>query len=187
MASFSRQLFEIGRCRQDILRMARGLDSDSLHARRGGETWSILDVVEHLVLSEASVLQGFPDEFPDEPPGQTVKNRVLFFVVMFILRFRIPVKASSGGMVPRRKNDLEELAEQWDANHRWIRGFFEGLNKAGMRKAVFSHRVSGPLTPGQALAVLRVHMERHLGQIQRLVSPELPRYGLRREDLPTKR
>jgi hypothetical protein len=84
---------------------------------------------------------------------------------MSILRFNIPVKTPSSGMRPSGKKDLGELRNMWEENSDRIRAFAEGLDRDGLGKAVFSHPVSGPMTPGQALAMLEVHLRRHIKQI----------------------
>ena len=93
---------------------------------------------------------------------------MLLGLVMFILRFDIPVKAPSRGMLPQGGRPLDELREMWDGNHRWMRSCLGSLDSSGWRRPVFMHPVSGPLSPAQAVRMLEVHLDRHIRQIRRL-------------------
>jgi hypothetical protein len=130
--------------------------------------WSILEIIEHLVISERDVMPGLSD--PSDPASnpRTSKDRILFLLVMVLLRFPIPIRTPSKGMVPGGKKSLEELRSMWDQNHRWLRDFVEGLDRAGSTQAIFHHPVAGPLTPSQAAWMLEVHLKRHIKQIKRL-------------------
>jgi hypothetical protein len=106
------------------------------------------------------------DELEEQPRG--LKNRALYLVVMCILRFGIPVKAPSTAMLPTGERSVAELREMWDENHRRLRSFVGGLDRAGARRAIFRHPVTGPLSVSQGIRMLDVHLDRHIRQIHRL-------------------
>jgi len=143
------------------------LGANAISARPQPDTWSILEIVEHLVLAEAAILQGLPPaaELNDRP--RSLKQRLLFQVVMAILRFGIPVRVPSRSMVPTGQAPLTELRKRWDENLHWLRSYAGGLDAAGERRAVFLHPVAGPITLAQALRMDRLHLAVHLRQIQK--------------------
>jgi hypothetical protein len=128
-----------------------------------------------LVLAEAAILQGLPPaaELTDRPRG--LKQRILFQVVMAILRFGIPVKVPTRRMIPSGQVSLTELRKRWDGHLLWLRAYAAGLDAQGERRAVFQHPVAGPITLAQALRMDQLHLNIHARQIQRLrESPDAP-------------
>lgn len=155
---------------QDRLALLDGVEAlgaDAISARPQPDTWSILEIVEHLVLAEAAILQGLPPaaELNDRP--RSLKHRLRFQVVMAILRFGIPVRVPSRSMVPTGQAPLTELRRRWDENLHWLRSYAGGLDAVGERRAVFLHPVAGPITLAQALRMDRLHLDVHLRQIRK--------------------
>ncbi|MBK9795415.1 MAG: DinB family protein [Holophagaceae bacterium] len=150
-----------------LLDGVEALGADAISARSQPDTWSILEIVEHLVLAEAAILQGLPPttELTDRP--RSLKQRILFQVVMAILRFGIPVKVPTRRMVPTGQVPLEELRKRWDGHLRWLRTHGEGLDAEGERRAVFQHPVAGPITLAQALRMACLHLGVHRRQIRK--------------------
>lgn len=132
--------------------------------------WCILEIVEHMVIAEEDVMAGFVDLEQRTPRRRRFRHRVLYRVVMFILRHGIPVKVPSETMRPSGKVALADLAERWSDNHATLRAFVDGLDAAALRQPIFGHPVAGPITVGEALRMLEVHLARHAGQIDGIVS-----------------
>jgi hypothetical protein len=144
------------------------LDPASLVAKPLPGKWSILEILEHLVLAERAVLQGLPDPVRLIERKRTLKHRVRYVLVMFVLKFGIPVEVPSPAMVPCGRRGLAELRRLWDENQAWLRAYVDRLDRKGVRRAVFEHPVAGPLTPEQAVHIDQVHLDTHIRQIRRL-------------------
>ena len=161
--------------RSALLERLAGTKSTRLStpARPGG--WSILEIVEHLVRAEDAVLGELDDAgaVADRPAHRrTLRQRLLHLVVLLVLRFRIPVSAPSRAMLPRGGASLESLRRRWEANHRQLREVVDRLGASGAGRAIFHHPVSGPITTRQALRLLEIHLDRHLGQIRAIEKAE---------------
>jgi len=102
---------------------------------------------------------------------RSLKNRCIYPIVIFVLRFRIPVKVPARRMLPTGQASLAEVRTAWDENLRWLRGYVAGLSPDGGRHAVFRHPVAGPITLIQALRMDRLHFATHLRQIRRRLAP----------------
>jgi hypothetical protein len=151
-----------------------GADPALLSARPGPGKWSIREIVEHLVLSERDVL-GEPDELAArEPLKRSTKDRFRYLIVMFILRFDIPVKAPSPGMLPEGDRDLAGLGVDWEAGHAELRRWLESSDPAIVARPLFVHPVAGPMTTAQSLRMLEVHLDRHLRQIRSILKRARP-------------
>jgi hypothetical protein len=166
VASLRARIVRIERRRNELLDRLALLREEHLAATPIEGKWSILEIVEHLVPSERDVMPGISDPSDLASRLRTLKDRILFLLVMVLLRFPIPVRTPSKGMVPRGKKSLGELRDMWDQNHQWLKSFFDGLGRESLRRPVLAHPVAGPLTPGQAVWMLEVHLVRHLKQIR---------------------
>lgn len=177
MKSLTDRLQRIEALRTSLLAETGGLDLQSLTTRLEPDKWSILEVLEHLVRSETDVMRGIFEGETLAARERTLGNRMAFLVVMFVLRYPIPVKTPSRGMVPRGKWSWDEISSKWEQNHKTIRKFVDELDEEGRRQAVFAHPVSGPLTPYQAILMLEVHLRRHARQIRRMIPSLLDSRG----------
>ena len=144
------------------------LSADVLRAKPRPGAWSILEIVEHVVVAEAVILQGLPPRTQLVARPRSVRHHSLYLVVMFILRCGIPVKVPSRRMLPTGTLSLAELRRTWDEHMRWLRGFEGDPEEDAHRKAVFTHPVAGPITLIQALRMDQLHLQTHIRQISKL-------------------
>jgi hypothetical protein len=154
--------------RSELLDRAGALAPGVLRGRPQPDKWSIRESIEHLVLAEEDVLIDLANLDRLAPRARRPKDRLLYFVVMFVLRYDIPVKAPSDAMLPKGDIPLTELRKRWEANHARLRAYVEEMDGSALRRAVFRHPVTGPLTPPQAIRMLEVHLDRHARQIREL-------------------
>lgn len=154
--------------RRALLADLQELPPARLSARPRPDKWSILEIVEHLVLAERAILQEMPDATALVARPRTVAHHVKYWVVLAVLRFSIPVKVPAPGMHPRGRSTLAELAQQWDANSQWLHAYAASQDAHGLRLAVFTHPIAGPLTLPQTLRTAAYHVAVHAAQIRRI-------------------
>ena len=156
--------------RRALLDEVEALSDERLTAKPVPGKWSILEIVEHLVLAERDVLQNLPEPSQLVARPRRLKARVSYPLVMFVLRHGIPAKVPSPRMVPTGRASLAALRRQWDETHQWLRIYVDGLARGDFGKAVFEHPIAGPLTVEQAIRMDLVHLETHAREIRRLVA-----------------
>ncbi len=157
-----------GGSRRALLEELEALDPATLAAKPRAGEWSILEIVEHLVLAERAVFRGLPDPSSLVARARGPAAHVRYFLVTVALKSPLAVDVPSPAMVPRGGLSLADLRRAWDDNRDWLLSCLEFLGPAGVRKAVFEHPVAGPLTVEQAIRLGRVHLERHIRQITAL-------------------
>jgi hypothetical protein len=160
------QAFDVQR--NALLDEMETLEPGKLLARPRAGKWSILEIVEHLVLAERVVFQGLPEPSQLKIREPRPKDRVRYHVVMFVLRTGIPVGVVSPAMLPEGGRDLAALRRLWDENQAWLRAYVESLGAKGIHRPALKHPVAGPLTLRQAIVMSRVHLDRHIRQIRTL-------------------
>jgi hypothetical protein len=146
------------------------LNDEQVRRKLGPDTWSLLEIVQHLVLSEREVLQNLP-----EPKILTARKRgfrhlVSYALVLVVLRWKIPAPVPSDGMVPDGNTSLSELHHQWDENLSWLREYLDTLGPEDLPRAVFRHPIVGPMTVAQTTYLAKLHFDVHLRQIKKVKS-----------------
>jgi len=169
MISELRDKFEMyDHTRRALLDELALLNDDQIRRKPGPSEWSILQIVQHMVLAEQGVMKYLPEpeEFIARKRG--LRARIFYVVVLLILRWNIRVPVPSKRMVPDGNTSLSEVRQQWDENLRWFRGYLDSLRPEDLKRAVFSHPVAGPLTGPQAGKMAQYHFDAHLRQIEKV-------------------
>jgi hypothetical protein len=161
------QAFDQRRC--TLLDQVEALSAERLVARPIPGTWSILEIVEHLVLAEREVLQNLAEPSELVARRRGLKAHLAYPMVMVVLKCGIPVKAPSPRMLPKGNTSLADLRRQWDESQRWFRSYVNALDREGFGRAVFAHPVAGPMNVGQTLHMGQLHVATHSRQIRRLI------------------
>ncbi len=154
--------------RNALLDEMEALEPGKLLARPLPEKWSILEIVEHLVLAERVVFQGLPEPSKLKIREPRLKDRIRYLIVMFVLRTGIPVGVVSPAMLPEGGRNLAELRRLWNENQAWLRAYVNSLGPKGIHRPALKHPVAGPISVRQAVIMSRVHLDRHIGQIRAL-------------------
>jgi hypothetical protein len=109
----NQRLHELNEKRGALLDEMEALDPAKLLAKPLAGKWSILEIIEHLVLKERSSRACQTRRVLGERERR-LKHRFRYLIVMFVLRYGIPVPVPSPAMVPRGARSLPELRRLWD-------------------------------------------------------------------------
>lgn len=104
------------------------------------------------------------------PRRRKLKSRLLYWLVIGILRFDIPVRVPDPAMLPSGEPSLDELRERWRRSHALLRQWLEGMGADAAREAYFRHPVVGGMTASQSLLMLEVHLDRHIRAMRAMVA-----------------
>jgi len=154
--------------RRALLDELGALEPAVLSAKPLPGKWSILEIVEHLVLAERAVFKGMPDPLRLDARERGLGDHARYLLVTFILKAGVPVRAPSRRMLPQGGRSLAELRHMWDENKAWLLSVLDALGPEGLGKAVFEHPVAGPLTVEQSVRMVQVHFDGHVKQIRAL-------------------
>jgi len=164
------QLERIEALRRSLLEDVASVPEAQRRRRPAPDAWSMLEIVEHLVLAERVVL-GPSEQWRDRAPStRTWRDRLRYHMVRLVLQRRIRVATPSEQMRPAGRTSFEKLRTVWTAQHAALREFVDTLDQAGARRAIFHHPVAGPLTVRQALHLLEAHLRGHAAQVRRLLT-----------------
>jgi hypothetical protein len=146
------------------------LSDEQLRRKPGPDNWSLLEIVQHMVLSEREVLQDLPESKELTARKRGFRARLSYAVVLAVLRWNIPAPVPSDGMVPDGNTSLSELRHQWEENLSWLRDYLDTLRPEDLQRAVFRHPIAGPMTVAQTIDMAKLHFDVHFRQISKLKS-----------------
>jgi uncharacterized damage-inducible protein DinB len=131
------------------------------------ESWSLTEVVEHLVIAEERGLRGLEKERPADLGsrfGAGVKIRLL--TLMAPLPFR--VKAPSKGLLPTGIPELGDLAVRWGEARCKLAGVLDAIPAESLAERRWRHPIAGWLDTAEWLGFIYAHVNHHRAQIGRI-------------------
>jgi len=170
-------LEESNRERLFLLDEVKALDAENLTAKPQPDLWSILEIVEHLVVAEKEVLSNLPDPIQLIEQKRNLRDRLTYPVVMFILKYNVRVPVPSPTMLPKGLMPLPDLLKEWEVTQKWLKSLIETLEPQDFNKPVFSHPVAGGLTVTQAVLMGHLHLKTHARQIRKRRLTQTPTLG----------
>ncbi len=147
--------------RAEILGVVASLDEATLRQEVHPGKWSLLEIVEHLVLSEEYMLAQL-DGLDSTPAGRTPADYARYALVMAIIRFGIPVRIPSKRLAPQGMRSPDELRAAWLATQERLR---QHVASADPGVPAFRHPVAGPMSTRQTIVMLEAHLRRHRKQL----------------------
>ncbi|MBR10257.1 MAG: hypothetical protein CMP48_21515 [Rickettsiales bacterium] len=151
--------------------MLEGVDADMFQWKKDEHTWSLSQVMDHVIFSEASALRYCQkkmlagDQIPDATLFNTVKIRLYFWALQTKLKFKAPKPISK----PDNSKSVEELKDLWNQTRADYIGFLDNYPDKYLNKAVFRHPLAGRIRLDEMLRFLNTHIIHHQYQINRII------------------
>lgn len=157
----------LARSKDRILELVAAADESQRAAAPGDGRWSMLQVIEHLVLAEEGTLRVLRRGAPAEQ-RVTLRSRFILQAIelLFILRARVRVPSPS--LAPSGAVSFEVLRQRWNEAREGIAREVMVLDAKGLQAPRFRHPIAGWLTMGQGLDFLDRHIRHHERQVHRL-------------------
>jgi len=151
-----------------LLQHLNSLNHDVLHFKAGTDKWSIVEVIEHLVMAEENMLQqltGAASGPPLDPQDRSARN---YHIVINVMTQDIPVDVPDESMEPLGQIGLAELLERWNAARQKTRAYIAGIKSENAGDLVYRHPFAGALDMAETLRFIDVHFDNHMRHIDTL-------------------
>jgi len=168
LSALEKKLCRLNEWRTAWLDRIGAIPPDKLVATPRPGKWSILEIIEHIAVSERVVLQDLPAPSLLVERPRRLEHHFRYLLVAFLLHSAIPIRMPSQNLAPKGGRSLNELRSLWAENHEWLLAYVRQLDAKGLRRPVFEHPAAGPLTVGQAVYLNQIHVGRHVRQIESL-------------------
>jgi hypothetical protein len=161
---------------KDALLGALSIESpERLAFRAGGKGWCALDVVQHLVLVEESVVGYARKKLQGKPQPVPALGRAKLALLVLILRSPVRFRAPTTLVIPAETFPLAELSVRWGNVRVHFREILGSLPDERRRTLLFRHPIGGALDPLGTLDFVHEHAKHHDAQIRRTWrSPGVP-------------
>jgi len=144
-------------------------------------SWSILNILEHIVLSEEASLAYVLKKtsvVADLKPI-SVKSWLKIWLMKLVLQFKVKYKAPKHvDPIKSTITDIKELTLRWE-NSRDVLYDISQLSPRILEKGILKHPYAGMLNFSQLLVFFETHFEHHLVQINHLVELDQQQLGVR--------
>jgi uncharacterized damage-inducible protein DinB len=154
-----------------FLSRVAGLSTSQLHFRPVPGSWSVSDILDHLVRVEKELLTAVRAELPSGT-ARGLRDRIgaVFIICVMLSPMRVKAPASVPGILPQTTTDPTNTALRWAEVRTEMADLLGRLRTDQLRAGLFRHPVSGWMTIQQALTFLSAHMRHHTYQLNRLMS-----------------
>ena len=153
--------------RAAFIQQIQGLSAEQLSFQPAPDNWSIVMVLEHLVMAEQEILERAEQVPEGVPQNRTFRDRIAFFITILVLRCGIPVSVVSDTMAPTGRASLDKLLSHWKENQQKLLQMTDTLYRDKYNKYRFRHPFAGPLSHRQVVRLAYEHLLSHLRQVQR--------------------
>jgi uncharacterized damage-inducible protein DinB len=172
----SRLLQKLDREKSRVFTHASSLSLPQLLFKPSPESWSVLEVLDHVSRVERAMLavwkENLPNGHPVAPP-----ERFRALIVRCVMRSPVKVKVPRGAesVLPAASASLAGIAAGTSQTRNEIQQLLDTLSSRQHSRGFVRHPVSGWMTPSMTLAFLRAHLRHHRYQISKLIrSPDFP-------------
>lgn len=158
------------RQRAALLESLRPLDDARLRFSPAPGSWSLMQVVEHLVLVEELTLAQMATVTPRPVPlKKRLRTSAMIGIIQLAFRAGARIRAPSGALKPPVTGvTLDELARRWGEARCRMAGRLDVVSPAQLRDRVMRHPYAGWLTHTQMLNFFHYHTVHHQRQIGRI-------------------
>jgi uncharacterized damage-inducible protein DinB len=153
--------------RQVVFELLYGLSADQTTFRVGPGRWSILMVLEHVVIAEEIVLADI-QAGRAEPAGSAPKSPEAFHRVIKALEKDIPMEVPLPELEPTGVVSLDDLIIRWEAARTGLLQALEKIPPETLTTPICRHPVAGPMDARESIEFLAVHLDHHRRQVRRI-------------------
>lgn len=142
---------------------------EQLEYKSSPEMWSMLQVVNHLLISEQHIYQYLCKKNQAktlDPAGVAAAARSL--VLNAFLKSPLRVSAPRQLPLPESPRALPEMRKDWDATRRDMETFLMELPSERLQKIIFRHPFAGRFNIAQTLKFMINHIVHHIRQVRRI-------------------
>lgn len=156
--------------REALFQHLDSLSSEVLCFKAGPDKWSIVEVVEHLVIAEDDLLTQLTTEEPSPPLDINSRTPKKYQTVIKVMERDIEVDVPHESMEPHGRLTLDELLKQWNGIREKLQGLLAEIPAGNLDDLVYRHPYGGPLDISETLHFIEVHFDNHIRHIDRILA-----------------
>ncbi len=170
-ARFQRKINYLNDELDRLLDELKNYSQEQLSAKPRPDAWSVLQVMQHLMMAEAKSIQyikkktSYPEGLKKAGALSGLRPAFLKFFLWLPLKYKAPAIVNEDHF--RENISLDALSTEWRASRGELVHFFENLKPEWKDKEIFRHALAGRMPPEGMLTFFSDHFARHRKQIDR--------------------
>ena len=143
-------------------------NQEAMHKHPAEGKWSVVQVCEHLRLSEKATLGYIQKKTQDKSKLVNNTFKSGFYIGLMKLAYLSPMKFKAPGNLPQPENskEIDALLTLWNDERNTMEKVFIGLDTDILQLGIFRHPYLGRLNAKQTLVFMEDHFDRHFKQIK---------------------
>lgn len=154
----------------DLFEDLKDYTDNSLN-RSPSEAWSVLEIMQHLMLAERQSLtyiqEKMEDGFAFDQAGMGSHFRSFLLNITLSLPFKFSAPYSMGKDAFHNNATFWEVVKEWRESRGQLKNFLNGLPPEAFKQTLYKHPKAGLLTISGMLSFYEKHFDRHLKQIRK--------------------
>jgi uncharacterized damage-inducible protein DinB len=174
--SLTSKFSELEKITRQLLNDLSKYDHEILQIKPTEEAWSVVQVLNHLIMSENGTVRYLNkkilgiEDVRDVTIFTSIRMLVFKRVFSGTRKFKAPKVISN----PGNGESLDELRQKWNETRDGIKRFLEEYPEQHMKKAIFRHPFAGRISIEQTLDFFIFHIKHHKHQINRILKNKKP-------------
>ena len=170
------QIFEtIDGTRDRLYNRVKGLTDEQANAHLNASAWSVTEIIEHLTIMEDRLVRMMKVMLTKAEGASTESNGASagmkpFSLDGFIERSRSEKYVAPEAVRPSGTTQLADLLARMRDSRQELHTLRPRIEATDLSMATYPHPAFGPLNFYHWLALIGLHEERHLGQIESVLS-----------------
>lgn len=137
--------------------------------RPSPSSWSLLEVIEHLVIVEERILTMIAKSLSETPRRASIFASARMALYIFVIRRPIKIPAPIEAIKPSGKQNFQQLKSRWgECETQWLKYFSDA--SIDPQRALFNHPLGGWFTLKQSGRFVVEHINHHHFQLARIES-----------------
>lgn len=157
----------------DLISELEKYDDSILNKKPNPESWSVLQVIHHLMLSEDYALKYVKKKLSFNPKLKNTGLQTQFRVFLWDAYLYAPFKFNAPAAINTENlpetSSLAEIKEKYPVIRQNTTDFFETVSDELLRKEVYKHPFAGRLSLAGMLHFQAGHFKRHRSQINKIL------------------
>jgi len=171
IVAVEKQFKQVESQREQVLNDVMQLSHDQQNFKPDPESWSILQVLNHLIYSETNMVKYLQKKLlgVESTEKAGIQSSVRSTLLNIFLKLPIKYKAPYAAMPQQEEVYVfDNLKKQWDEVRAEFGKILDQLDTASANKLIFKHPVAGRFNIYQTLSFLQEHIDHHKKQIERI-------------------
>lgn len=149
------------------------LSNDQLNQKLDAKTWSIIQVIKHLIMAEGGTYRYISKKILDPSKLENITFRTKFREFKLNTYIKTPIKLPAPKIVQptqsKLPDDLAYLMNEWKKIRKDLFELLNGLDQSLWIKEIHKHPLVGRISLNGSLNFTEFHFDRHQKQIEKLI------------------